>query len=1161
MKIFENILLQSSEYKKLLSYMSEKRFPIAVTGLSQIHKAHCIYTICKQSKKKIILLAPNQSEAENIAQDISSMGIKAINYPIKDLCLRDVESKSREYEYQRINTLCSIVDENFEVIVAPIEAAIQYTIPPNELISRRFTLKKLQEYPLKEIAKRLQKCGYQRYDQVDGVGQYSIRGGILDVFSPQLSDPIRIEFFGDQIDQLSFFDPVSQRRKEQIDGIKVAPCSEVICNDTESLIEKILKLSHEISSINPQAYENLLAEANKIRNGINNLPFDKFINLIYEKKSTLFDYLPNGAIIFISETARSKASIESMMKQWKEDLEIYLSDGTLCKGLDTYFGDFTYALKETSNRNTIYMDNFIHNSYTLKPDVVLNFNAYKIPSWKGELKVLIDDIKPITSSGNGCLMLAGNQRSARALCEDLYEYGINAHFKEQCDTVNGSEVIVTPGILSSGFRYEGVDITVISYGNQGAKQKRRKKVNNSQGKAIYSLADLQQGSYVVHSSHGIGIFSGVHQITTQGITKDYIKISYNKGDTLYVPVTQMDMVSKYIGTKEDVKLKLSRLGGSDWQKTKTRVRSAVKDIAKELIKIYSERMQAKGYSFPEDSYLQKDFEDRFEYEETEDQLRSASEIKTDMQRLAPMDRLLCGDVGFGKTEVALRAAFRCVSDGKQCAMLVPTTILAWQHFQTARKRFEGFAVEIELLSRFRTPKQQKQIIKNIKNGKIDFIIGTHRLVQKDVKFKNLGLAIIDEEQRFGVTHKESFKALSSNVDVLTLSATPIPRTLNMAMSGIRDMSTLDEAPQDRRPVQTYVIEYDKNVIFDAIRKELRRAGQVYYLHNKIESIERTASAIELNISEASVGIAHGRMSEHELSEVWRKMLEHQINILVCTTIIETGVDVPNANTLIIDDADHMGLSQLHQLRGRVGRSSRRAYAYFTFRKNKALSEIAHKRLSAIRDFTEFGSGFKIAIRDLELRGAGNIIGAQQHGNMEAVGYDMYLKLLGEALKNEKGEKIESHEIECLVDIQEQAHIPENYISSLGQRLDIYKRISDIRSYDDVSDVIDELTDRFGDIPKQTMNLINIAIIRSKSSDLGVYEIKQREMFIFLYLKSLEINNLSDLIKRTNGRSAVNAGAKPYISLKINDTKGPLAILNKAFNITGVFLLDKGKGMD
>ena len=599
--------------------------------------------------------------------------------------------------------------------------------------------------------------------------------------------------------------------------------------------------------------------------------------------------------------------------------------------------------------------------------------------------------------------------------------------------------------------------------------KTRRPRRRKAGEAVHSLAELVPGDYVVHESHGIGVYEGIHKLTANGVQKDYLKIRYAKGDTLYVPVTQLDLVSRYIGPREDSAVRLNRLGGADWQKTKTRVRRAVRDMAKDLIKLYAARMRAKGHAFSEDTEMQRDFESRFPYEETEDQLRCTAEIKADMERPVPMDRLLCGDVGFGKTEVALRAAFKCICDSKQCALLVPTTILAWQHYQTILQRMDGFPVTVELLSRFRTPKQQEAILKRLKRGEIDLIVGTHRLVSDDVQFRDLGLVIIDEEQRFGVAQKEKLKTLRENVDVLTLSATPIPRTLNMAMSGIRDMSVLEEAPQDRHPVQTYVLEHDEGVLADAVRRELRRGGQVYWLHNDIGSIEGVAARLQARVPEARIGIGHGKMGEQALSEIWRQLIDHEIDVLVCTTIIETGVDVPNANTLIIDNADRLGLSQLHQIRGRVGRSSRRAYAYFTFTPNKVLSEIAQKRLSAIREFTEFGSGFQIAMRDLEIRGAGSLLGGEQHGHMEAVGYDLYLKLLGDAVAQEKGEE-RPQQTECLLDLQIEAHIPERYIATNDGRLEMYRRIADIRSEEDALDVTDELIDRYGDPPKSVEGL-------------------------------------------------------------------------------------------
>ncbi len=668
------------------------------------------------------------------------------------------------------------------------------------------------------------------------------------------------------------------------------------------------------------------------------------------------------------------------------------------------------------------------------------------------------------------------------------------------------------------------------------------------GQSLHSLDELKKGDYVVHSLHGIGVFDGINKLEVGKITKDYIKIKYAKGDVLYVPVTQLDLVSKYIGPHEDDgrTVKLNKIGGKDWEKTRNKVRAAVKDMADQLIALYSKRQNSPGYAFSPDIDMQSDFERRFEYDETSDQLRAIDEIKGDMEKPYPMDRLLCGDVGFGKTEVALRAAFKCAADGKQCAILVPTTILAYQHYRTILKRFDGFPVEIEMLSRFRTPKEQEKILKNLKRGSLDIIVGTHRLVSKDVKFKDLGLLIVDEEQRFGVAQKEKLKELFPTVDVLTLSATPIPRTLNMAMTGIRDMSVIEEAPQDRYPVQTYVIEHDMGILCEAMEKELRRGGQVYYLHNRVESIESTAAKIKEMMPSARIAVAHGRMGEEELSEIWRDLLEGDIDILVCTTIIETGVDVPNCNTLIIEDADRLGLAQLHQIRGRVGRSTRRASAYFTFKRGKELSEIANRRLSAIREYTEFGSGFKIAMRDLEIRGAGNVLGAQQHGHMEAVGYDMYLQLLGEAVEEEKGEKPISRKKECLIDMQIDAHIPDNYIKSIPQRLAVYRRIADIKNTEDAEDVKDELRDRFGEIPQSVQGLIDVSLLRNTAAAKGIYEIGQKGNSVILYVNDIDTNTVLNLSSMMRGRVSIMDYGKKHIAVKIADGQSPLDTLKEIF---------------
>ena len=1144
MKFLKNILLNTHEYQLLLKSVNQKNSSVGLTGLSLIHKSHIIYSLCKENNRRAFVFAADEIEAQRMSNDLLSMGLKAYIYQLRDFNFCDVDSKSREYEHKRLGVLLNVVNNNFDVIITYIDAGLQYTIPKDILKKKTAILKVSLNITSEKVIDILLSCGYDRYDQVEGEGQFSVRGGILDFFPPGSDYPVRIEFWGDEIDTLSYFDIETQRRLENIDEIILLPSTEVLVEDKSGLIKKIQDVLITLNSDKMSKTKEILeTEIEKLKNNIIPGSIDKFISLIYEKLDTLFDYIESDDIIFVSEPLKMKDRIKSVMWQWNQDLEDYLSEGILCKSLAKFSEDYIYALGFFENRNLIYMDTFFHNSYDIKINNQINFLAKSLNTWNGSIKTLCEDLNSFMNKDYSCVVLAGTKKSAINLVDDLNENKIFSEFKEELDFPVNGKVTVMPGALSSGFEYKGTSFSLITYSNVVNISKKRKR-NKKNTKELYNLSDLKIGDYVVHSIHGIGTFEGIHKMDVHNVTKDYIKIKYAKGDTLYVPVTQLDLVSKYIGPREDMHIKISRLGGNEWKKSKARVKAAVKDMAKELIKLYSERMQSQGHAFPEDNEWQKDFESHFEYEETEDQIRCIQEIKEDMERKSPMDRLLCGDVGFGKTEVALRAAFKCVTDSKQCALLVPTTILAWQHYQTISKRFEGYPVKIEILSRFRTQKQQKEIIEKIRTGEIYLVVGTHRLVQKDVEFKDLGLVIIDEEQRFGVAQKERFKSIEKNVDVLTLSATPIPRTLNMAMSGIRDMSTLEEAPQDRYPVQTYVLEYDSVIINEAIRKELRRGGQVFYLHNKVESIERIATSIKLQIPEANVGVGHGKMSESELSEVWRKMIDQEINVLVCTTIIETGIDLPNANTLIIDNADCMGLSQLHQIRGRVGRSSRRAYAYFTFKRNKILSDISQKRLSAIREFTEFGSGFKIAMRDLELRGAGNILGAEQHGNMEDVGYDMYLKLLNDAINEEKGEVVDNYELECLVDLNIQAHIPDNYISNLNQRLDVYRRISNIRNTDDASDVVDELIDRFGDLPRAVKGLIDIALIRTGAACIGIYEVKQIKGFLNLYMKKIDMSQISKIMKNIKNKVLVNASSRPYISIKIEESEDPIDILQK-----------------
>ena len=1130
------------EYPGLLAAAQKGRLPAALSGLSHIHKALLIAALTADSGQPGLVITADEGEAVRLKEDLEALGKRAVLYPARDFTFRNLTGQSREYEHIRLGTLSRLMEEDFDVVLCGVDAAVQFTLPPAELYGRTFTLKQGQALSPQAAVGRLLGAGYVRAEQVEGPGQFALRGGILDFFTPDLPQPVRVEFWGDEIDSLAAFEVESQRRLDTLKQVRVAPATEVLFDSQEDLADKIVGFLHKKrkKQLPDQAVSRLQADVDSLRNGVG-VAADRYLPLAYDTPATLFDYAEN-ALLFVSESAKIRDRMKNLLWQQGEDVAALMAEGWLCEGLDTYTLDNGGLLQKFDEYGALFMENFARGSYDVPIRETVNFSLKQSSLWSGSLEVLLEDIG---SGGRGTMViLAGGERAAKNLADELTRRGRPAQYiPADREGELPAGLFVTTGGLSAGFELPESGFTLISQGKAAGKGKRLKK-RRKDAKEIGSLEELRPGDYVVHTAHGIGIYEGIQQITVEKVTKDYIKIRYAGKDTLYVPVTQLDLVSKYIGPGEDAGVKLHKLGGEQWQKTRARVRKAVKDMAKQLTALYAKRMSTPGYAFSPDTDMQSDFERRFEYDETDDQLRCIQEIKADMERSIPMDRLLCGDVGFGKTEVALRAAFKCMTEGKQCALLVPTTILAWQHYQTALRRMDGMPVKVELLSRFRTPAQQAEIIKEVRRGNIDMVIGTHRLISKDVGWKDLGLVIVDEEQRFGVAQKERLKELYPNVDVLTLSATPIPRTLNMAMSGLRDMSAIEEAPEDRHPVQTYVLEQDNGILLDAIRKELRRGGQVYYLHNRVESIEAAAARLQQKLPDYQVGVAHGKMSEEELSRVWERLLEHEIDVLVCTTIIETGVDVSNANTLIIEDADRMGLSQLHQLRGRVGRSSRRAYAYLCFRRGKALSDVATKRMEAIREYTEFGSGFKIAMRDLEIRGAGNILGGEQHGHMEAVGYDMYLKLLADAVNEEKGLEPEP-DADCTVDLRVQAHIPEKYIESLPQRLGVYRRIAAIRTEEDMSDVLDELIDRFGEPPAAVRGLIDVAMLRNQAAALHITEVVQKEETMLLYLSRLDTEQAGKLAGALKGRVLLSAGQKPYLSVRILKGQAPLDTLREA----------------
>ncbi len=1146
MGIIEKGLAGLPAYPSLLSDIKAGRTPGMLTGLGHIHKAMLIHALRAALDRRVFVLVSDEAEGNRLCEDMKALGDEALFLPARELSLRRVESTSRDYEQMRLGILARMAAGEGEIVVACVDAAASYTLPPDVLQGRTLRLKTGLALPVPDLAMALSAAGYERCDQIEGPGQFSVRGGIVDVYAAQCSSPIRIELWGDIVDTLSYFDLLTQRRTDAIAAADIPPAAEILYDDAEALAGRIEALVAPLRGKTAAIQrETLLADADRLRGGGCPASLDKYIPLIYPRPATALDYA-GDSLLLVSEGVKVRERLRTAQWQLQEDIKTLLEEGQLCRGLSDYMLDWSGLATLLEQRDTVFLEAFARSSPDIKIHSLYNITARQLPVWSGGLELLCDDLRDMLHRNMACVVLAGaEEKNAETLAEDLQKQGLPALYAPSPEKPVKGRILVMRGGLSAGADFPEAGFAVVTHGRIASYRRKNRRPGRNKGAEIHSLAELAPGDYIVHAAHGIGLYQGIQQLEVQGVVKDYLKLQYDKGDTLYVPVTQLDLVSKYIGTKDEVKVKLHRLGGQEWQKAKSRVRAAVKDIAKELIQLYSKRMATPGYAFGPDTEWQYDFERHFEYEETEDQLRCIDEIKGDMERPIPMDRLLCGDVGFGKTEVARRAAFRCVSVSKQCVLLVPTTILAFQHYNTIARRFEGFPVQVEMLSRFRTPKEQEDILRRTARGEIDILVGTHRMLSKDVKFHDLGLFIVDEEQRFGVAQKERIKELAPNIDVLTLSATPIPRTLNMAMSGIRDMSVIEEAPQDRRPVQTYVLEHDNGIVTDAIRRELRRGGQVYYLHNRVESIERCAAGIQMRIPEARVAFAHGKMSEDEMSEIWRQVLEHEVDVLVCTTIIETGVDVPNVNTLIIENADRFGLSQLHQLRGRVGRSSRRAFAFLTFVRGKVLSDVASKRLEAIREFTEFGAGFKIAMRDMEIRGAGNLLGAQQHGHMEAVGYEMYLKLLADAVNEEKGIPASRQEEECLVDLPVTAHIPEAYISSNAQRLDVYRRIADIRTEEDSLDVYDELIDRFGEPPEAVQGLIDVALLRNMAARLGIYEIKQQADTLLLYQRKLDLQAGSRMSAALKGRVMINAGPKPYFAVKVKKGLTSLDALREA----------------
>ena len=1142
------IFKHTAEYKRLQTALQTPG-AAALFGMPPVAHARLLRDLAEENGQSLLVVTPGEAEATRFAQDLEALGLPAAVFPPRDFLLRPIEGAGREYEYRRLAVLGDLVGGRLRAVCVPAEALLQYTVPKAEFCANTLTLKPGMTIPVKELAARLLAAGYHRRSQVEGPGQFSVRGGIVDVFPPDSRVPARAEFWGDEIDTLNSFDILSQRRDDALEKVYISPAREVLFGDAAETAAALRSALAAQKGRRASAMEKAMeADLAQLDAGLVPEALDKYLGIRYPKPASLLDYFDN-AILVLEELSTIREAHKATQFRRTEEMKGLFEEGLLCPGLDVLYQDLPDLMHAVDSMPSLCCENFARTMPEIKLKDIVNAPAHAHPPFSGEVASLAEDLEPLTRQGYVVELLAGTSRAAAALAKDLAARGFAATAAK--DVLPGPGVVaVRPGHLTGGAEFPFAKYALFTSRKAGSADTGKKPAKKKNKDALSSLTDIKPGDYVVHQNHGIGMYTGIQRLEVQGVVKDYLKISYDKGDTLYVPVTQLDLLSRYTAPGDSDKVKLAKLGGTEWAKTRRRVKTAAAEMAQELIELYAKRRQAKGFAFPEDSDWQRDFETRFEYDETGDQLTAAAEIKKDMEKPWPMDRLLCGDVGVGKTEVALRAAFKCIMGGKQCAILAPTTLLAWQHYNGLLARMEAFPVKAGLLSRFRTPTQQKETLRGLKEGTVDVVVGTHRLLSNDVKFKDLGLVIIDEEQRFGVKHKEKLKEAFIGVDMLTLSATPIPRTLNMAMSGIRDMSTIEEPPVERQPIETYVMEYDANIVAEAIKKELARGGQVYYLHNRVDSIDACAGMVGQMVPGARIATAHGKMTEEQLSKVWQQLLDGEIDILVCTTLIETGVDVRNCNTLIIEDADKMGLAQLYQIRGRVGRSGRKAYAYFTFRRDRVLTDVAAKRLSAIREFTSFGSGFRIAMRDLQIRGAGSLLGQSQHGHMEAVGYDLYVKILNNAIAMAKGEELQPDKSECLIDITVDAYIPERYIAEAAGRIEAYKRIAAIETEEDAQDVLDELIDRYGDVPDSVAGLVDISLVRVSAARAGIYEIGQKRDALILYSDTLNAQRVKLAVAALPGRITVNSSAKPYLAVRVAPGEKPLELLKQALSALG-----------
>lgn len=1124
-------LEKSSKYNDFIKNLENKKSPIAISGLTGVAEASIIAKCLEQTKRPIFIITYNEIQAQALVNDLKFFTEDVAYLPKKEIITYDYVAESKNLPYERIEILNKIYKKQKLIIVTSVETIKQKIISKDTLYKNVLKFKVGDRCDLEVLKQKLVDLGYQRFDLIDGRGEFSVRGGIIDISTTE-STGIRIELWGDEIDSIRHFNIISQRSIDNIEKIEIFPAHEYIL---ETSIEKVAKnISNNVYPENIS--EKVESDLEKIHNGEYISKIDRYFNSFYGKQETVLEYIDDKYLVFVDEFNKviqrsenieqdNENTIKALMEKERiipDSLKNYVATENLQSNIEKY--------------QTIYLDKL---DDRIKNGIErYDFKYKELNYFKSGIDLFINDINNFKKQEKKVYIVVDTKEKANKMEKLLAEYDILSIYYEKLNKTiinqDANTVIITLGKISKGFYSIDLNQVVMVASDlvDGTRTiKKRKSETFKQGEKVV-FADLKVGDYVVHRRYGIGIYIGVNTITADGTTRDYLKLKYSGDDILYIPTNSLDEIRKYVGG-EELNLKLNKLGSKDWEKTTNKVRNNLRAVAKELIELYARREKSKGYAFSKDTQWQKQFEEAFPYVETDDQLRCIDEVKKDMENEKPMDRLLCGDVGYGKTEVAIRAAFKAIMDHKQVAYLAPTTVLAKQQYETFKERMKDFPIRVDVLNRFRTTKDKNRIIKEMKLGEIDILIGTHRLLGKDVEFNDLGLLIIDEEQRFGVKAKEKIKQYKTNVDVLTMTATPIPRTLHMSIVGVRDMSVIYEPPQNRKPVQTYVLEYDAEVIKEAITKELERNGQVFYLFNNVGEIALKADKISRLVPEAKVGFAHGRMTGEEIEDIMEDFVEGKINVLVCTTILESGIDIPNANTIIMENADRVGLAQLYQLRGRVGRSDRQGYAYITYRKDKMLSEVADKRLKAIKEFTEFGSGFKIAMRDLEIRGAGSLIGEIQHGHLEEVGYDTYCRILDEVLKEEQGIKVEE-DIGCQIDLNVTSYIPDSFISDQNQKIEIYQDIALCKNEEDIRNVIDEIIDRFGNMPNEIENLLEISRIKQLAKEKYLTKIQSRgNSVVFTYdVNKFNNNSLSDIIKKYGNRIKFSSGIKPMITLKI-----------------------------